>query len=270
MIVLNGVDLTLGDRQVLKNVSFEVKRGETMVILGGSGSGKTTILRVILGLYRPDDGLVRIDGREITHLRQKDLRQVRQQMAMVFQSAALFDSLTVRENVGYRLWEQGLLADDAINRTVQESLRFVGLHDIIDKMPAELSGGMRKRVGIARALASGAKVLLYDEPTAGLDPINTYLISRLIVRLKLKGVTQVVVTHDLDTAARVADRIIMIDHGQIVFEGAPDALPQSDHPAVRGFLDPETHNRDETLFPTPTQVKDSASQRTIENAGELP
>ncbi|MGH7230658.1 MAG: ABC transporter ATP-binding protein [Nitrospiraceae bacterium] len=255
MIVLNGVDLTLGDRQVLKSISFHVKTGETMVILGGSGSGKTTILRLILGLHRPDSGLVRIDGQEISHLREQDLPRVRQHMAMVFQNAALFDSLTVRENVGYRLWEHGQLPDEAINRIVEESLRFVSLQDIIDKMPAELSGGMRKRVGIARALASGAKILLYDEPTAGLDPINTCMISRLISRLKLKGVTQVMVTHDLDTAARVADRIIMIDHGQIIFEGTPKDLQQSAHPAVRGFLDPIALGCDEELFRRPaTQV----------------
>ena len=248
MIVLNSVDLTLGDRQVLKNVSFHVQTGETMVILGGSGSGKTTILRLMLGLHRPDCGLVRIDGQEISHLPERDLPRVRQHMAMVFQSAALFDSLTVRENVGYRLWEQGELDEAAINRIVEESLRFVGLQDIMDKMPAELSGGMRKRVGIARALASGAKILLYDEPTAGLDPINTCLISRLISRLKIKGVTQVVVTHDLDTAARVADRIVMIDHGRIIFEGTPDELQKSAHPAVRGFLDPIALGCDEALF----------------------
>ncbi|HJU04665.1 MAG TPA: ATP-binding cassette domain-containing protein [Nitrospiraceae bacterium] len=254
MIVLNGVDLTLGDRQVLNNVSFHVKPGETMVILGGSGSGKTTILRVILGLYRPDGGLVRIDGQEITHLRNKSLSRIRQRMAMVFQSAALFDSLTVRENVGYRLWENQQLSDDEINRIVQESLRFVGLHDIIDRMPAELSGGMKKRVGIARALASGATVLLYDEPTAGLDPINTCLISRLIRRLKEKGVTQVVVTHDLNTAGQVADRIMMIDHGHMVFEGTLDGLQRSTHAAVRAFLDPGAFGcDDDTLFPQPIE-----------------
>lgn len=238
MIALEGVWLTLGDRLVLQGVSFEVRPGETKVILGGSGSGKTTILRLILGLFRPDRGSIRVAGEEITGLREQDLAQIRQNMAMVFQGAALFDSLTVRENVGYRLWDQARLSDEVIEQKVRESLQFVGLEDAIDKMPADLSGGMRKRVGIARALASGAKILLYDEPTAGLDPINSFTICHLIMRLKTKGVTQVVVTHDLDIAFRVADRIVMIQDGSIIFEGTPEQLGGCQDPAIRGFLDP--------------------------------
>ncbi len=233
MIELDGVWLTLGGRQVLQGISFEVQPGETKVILGGSGSGKTIILKLILGLFRPDRGSIRVAGQEITGLREQDLTQIRQ-----FQGAALFDSLTVRENVGYRLWEQGGLSDEVIEQRVRESLQFVGLEDAIDKMPADLSGGMRKRVGIARALASGAKVLLYDEPTAGLDPINSFMICHLIMRLKAKGVTQVVVTHDLDIAFRVADRIVMIQDGSIIFEGTAEELGGSQDPAIRGFLDP--------------------------------
>lgn len=240
MISLEDVRLTLGDRQVLQGISFEVQPGETKVILGGSGSGKTTILRLILGLYRPDRGSIRVAGQEITGLREQDLPQIRQNMAMVFQGAALFDSLTVRENVGYRLWEQGRLSDEVIEQVVRESLQFVGLEDAIDKMPADLSGGMRKRVGIARALASGAKILLYDEPTAGLDPINSFTICQLILRLKTKGVTQVVVTHDLEIAFRVADRIVMIQDGSIVFEGTAQELGGCQDPAIRGFLDPSS------------------------------
>jgi phospholipid/cholesterol/gamma-HCH transport system ATP-binding protein len=172
-------------------------------------------------------------------------------MAMVFQSAALFDSLTVHENVGYRLSEHGTYPEERIEQIVRESLQFVGLADTMDKMPGELSGGMRKRVGIARALASGAQLLLFDEPTAGLDPINTSLIIRLILRLKHKGVTQVVVTHDLETAYAVADRIIMLHQGRVVFEGTRTELQQCNHPAVRAFLHPGRTVPEEELVPTP-------------------
>jgi phospholipid/cholesterol/gamma-HCH transport system ATP-binding protein len=238
MIEVTHVSLTLGDHAILRNVSVFVPQGSTTVILGGSGSGKTTLLRLMLGLYKPTSGSIRVDGIDITHYSERELTAVRQRMGMVFQGAALFDSLTVRENVGYRLWEHRLLPEAEIHRTVEDNLRFVGLADAIDKMPAELSGGMRKRVGIARALASGASILLYDEPTAGLDPVNTFAIGQLITRLKTKGVTQVVVTHDLETAYRVADRIVLVEEGRVLFDGTPDALRAVQDPTVRGFLDP--------------------------------
>jgi phospholipid/cholesterol/gamma-HCH transport system ATP-binding protein len=238
MIALENVFLTLGNRPVLEEVSFSVAPGETKVIVGGSGSGKTTILRLILGLHKPESGSIRIAGEEISRLPDRELPRIRRQMAMVFQGSALFDSLTVRENVGYRLWEHAMGSDAEIEAIVHESLQFVGLEDTVEKMPADLSGGMRKRVGIARALASGADILLYDEPTAGLDPINSFSIGRLILQLKEKGVTQVVVTHDLDLAFRVADRIVMIQKGQIVFQGTPGQLSGQNDPAIRGFLDP--------------------------------
>jgi phospholipid/cholesterol/gamma-HCH transport system ATP-binding protein len=251
MIALQDITLVLGDRPVLRDVSFQVKPGEAVVILGASGSGKTTILRLMLALYRPNQGSIRIDGQDLGTLRERDLPKVRQKMAMVFQGAALFDSLTVGENVGYRLWEHLRLPDDAISRIVTESLKFVGLEDTINKMPAELSGGMKKRVAIARAVASGAKVLLYDEPTAGLDPINTVMISQLILQLKSKGVTQVVVTHDLETAHRVADRVIMIHKGHLLFDGSPQDLLAFDHPEIRQFLNPRDLPADVNAFPKP-------------------
>lgn len=238
MIALREADLTLDGRPILRDIAFDVAAGETKVILGGSGSGKTTILRLILGLFKPDQGSIQVDGEEITALPESDLPRIRMNMAMVFQSAALFDSLTVRENVGYRLLEQGEVTDEAIEETVRQSLQFVGLEDAIDNMPSDLSGGMRKRVGIARALASGAKIILYDEPTAGLDPVNAFAIGHLIIQLKTKGVTQVVVTHDLDLAFRVADRIVMIEQGRIVFQGTPQDLAGRQEKAIRGFLDP--------------------------------
>ncbi len=249
MIRLDSVSLALNDHQVLRQVTFAVSPGETKVILGSSGSGKTTILRVILALVRPDEGSVYVRGEDLSTLREQELHLIRQHMAMVFQGAALFDSLSVRENVGYRLWEQGRLPDEVIENTVHESLRFVGLEDTVEKMPAELSGGMRRRVGIARALATGAGTLLYDEPTAGLDPINSCAVNKLILRLKAKGVTQIVVTHDLDTAYRVADRIVMIQKGQAIFEGTSEQLRASEHPSIREFLDPGCTAPGEWLFP---------------------
>ena len=249
MIALGNVELTLGGRRILTDISFEVPAGETKVILGGSGSGKTTILRLILGLFRPDRGSVTVDGEDISQLPEHQLPRIRQKMAMVFQGAALFDSLSVRENVGYRLWEQGLMSDESIELIVRQSLQFVGLEDSIESMPADLSGGMRKRVGIARALATGASIILYDEPTAGLDPINAYAICHLIMRLKSKGETQVVVTHDLDLAFHVADRVVMIQHGRIVFQGTPSELSSRNDPAIRGFLDPSTLPDDQERTP---------------------
>ncbi len=245
MIRLDAVEVTLGNRKVLERISFHVEPGETKVILGGSGSGKTTLLRLILGLHKPDRGSIRIEDEDITRLSEQALPRIRRKMAMVFQSAALFDSLPVRENVGYRLWEQGALSDEDIERRVRQSLRFVGLEEVIDNMPADLSGGMRKRVGIARALASGARVILYDEPTAGLDPINAYAIGHLLLQLKAKGVTQVVVTHDLDLAFRVADHVVLLHKGQVMFQGTPQELADGRNPEIRRFLDPATLSPEE-------------------------
>jgi phospholipid/cholesterol/gamma-HCH transport system ATP-binding protein len=239
MIEFKSVSLSFDGRQILENISFTLKAGETMVILGGSGSGKTTILRLILGLIHPDSGDILIEGRSIVDLSEQEMTEIRVMMALVFQHAALFDSLTVRENVGYRFWEKDLLDDEEIEQRVIESLRFVGLDDITSAMPAELSGGMRKRVAIARAVASNPRVILYDEPTAGLDPINTHIISGLIRRLQTKErVTQVVVTHDIDTAYHVSDHLIMIQRGEKIFEGTVAALKGSKDQRVQGFLNP--------------------------------
>jgi phospholipid/cholesterol/gamma-HCH transport system ATP-binding protein len=240
MIEFKNVSLSIDDRQILKNISMKVLPGNTMVIVGASGSGKTTTLRLILGLIRPDSGQILIDGQDMTKLEEKEMAPIRSKMALVFQGSALFDSLSVGENVGYRLWEQGLLDEESIELKVMESLRFVGLDDIVDHMPAELSGGMKKRVAIARALASGPEVILYDEPTAGLDPVNTYIIKELICRLHTKEhVTQVVVTHDIETAYRVADHLIMIQLGEEVFHGTLDELKASTDLRIQAFLHPE-------------------------------
>jgi len=240
MIRFTDVSMPFDGRYVFKNLSFEVPRGATQVILGGSGCGKTTVLRLILGLLRPESGSILIDGQEIVGLTERQMVPIRAKIAMVFQGSALFDSLTVRENVGYRLWEEGALDDATIEERVVESLRFVGLEDTLDKMPAELSGGMKKRVAIARALACKPKLILYDEPTAGLDPINSHLVSDLICQLRTEDqVTQVVVTHDLETAFRVADRLIMLDRGEKIFDGTVEDLQASDDPRIRTFLKPE-------------------------------
>lgn len=238
IVRLQHVFLTFDGNPVLHDISFDVAEGETTVIVGGSGSGKTTILRLILGLLRPDRGTVTVAGHDLSLLSEHKLTRIRRNMAMVFQSAALFDSLSVRENVGYRLWEEHRLADEQIEKIVRQSLQFVGLDDAIDKMPGELSGGMRKRVGIARALASGASLRLYDEPTAGLDPVNAFAIGHLIQQLKTNGETQIVVTHDLDLAFRVADHLVMIQQGRVAFSGSPQALAGQQDTAIRGFLDP--------------------------------
>ena len=217
MIRLENVFLTLGDSPILKDISFSIEKGETGVMLGASGSGKTTILRIILGLYRPDSGRVFVNGDEITGLDEDDIYKVREKMGMVFQGGALFDSFTVGENVGYRLNEKGM-DEEEVEARVRKSLCFVGLEDSIDQMPAELSGGMKKRVAIARGIASSPKILLYDEPTAGLDPINAYNITMLINRLREEeGVASVVVTHDIPAAFSVASKIAFIDEGNLVY-----------------------------------------------------
>jgi len=236
MIRLENVFLTLGDSPILKDISFSIEKGETGVMLGASGSGKTTILRIILGLYRPDSGRVFVNGDEITGLGEEELYKVREKMGMVFQGGALFDSLTVGENVGYRLKGNGMEGEE-LEARVRKSLCFVGLEDSIDQMSAELSGGMKQRVAIARGIASSPKILLYDEPTAGLDPINAYNITMLINKLKVEeGVASVVVTHDIPAAFSVANKIAFIDEGNLVYVGDKDGLLTSGDERVRNFL----------------------------------
>jgi phospholipid/cholesterol/gamma-HCH transport system ATP-binding protein len=240
MIQFTDVSLRFGDRQVLKNILMTVPFGETLAILGGSGAGKTTILRLIEGLWQSDTGSIRIDNQEIVGLSQQRMTHLRNTMALVFQGSALFDSLSVRENVGYRLWDQGALSEKTIENRIAESLHYVGLDDIAKAMPGELSGGMKKRVAIARALASHPRLILYDEPTAGLDPINTHIIKELICRLHSQDhVTQVVVTHDVETAYQVADHLIMIHQGEKVFDGTVSELKMSDDERVQAFLHPD-------------------------------
>jgi phospholipid/cholesterol/gamma-HCH transport system ATP-binding protein len=224
--------------EVLKGVSLTVPRGETMVIMGGSGSGKTVTLRLIAGLIRPTGGVVRVFGGRIDALGEEELLPIRRRMGYVFQGAALFDSLTVHENVAYPLREHTNLPEAAIRERVGHFLSLVGLGlDVLGLLPSELSGGMRKRVGIARALAQEPRMLLFDEPTAGLDPTNARMVGELIVQLR-GGVcdTAVVVTHDLELAKTVADRIAILIDGRFAALDTREAVLASDDPAVQAFL----------------------------------
>ena len=226
---------------VLNGVSFRVDKGETLVVMGGSGSGKTVLLRLIDGLIRPDSGSIRLFGQSIEHLSEEELLPVRRRLGYVFQGAALFDSLTVEENVGYPLREHTDLADAEVRERVVHFLSLVGLDEkVLPVLPAELSGGMRKRVGIARALIGQPEGLLFDEPTAGLDPTNSKLVGELISELG-SGVcdTAIVVTHDLELAKAVADRVAVLIRGRFAAIGRLDDVLGSGDPDVQAFLSGE-------------------------------
>jgi phospholipid/cholesterol/gamma-HCH transport system ATP-binding protein len=223
---------------VLRGVTFQVARGETLVVMGGSGSGKTVLLRHIAGLLQPDAGQVRVFGDNIEHLGEEELLPIRRRMGYVFQGAALFDSLTTYENVAYPLREHLHLSEEEIGARVARCLGVVGLGDeVLPKLPAELSGGMRKRVGIARALAVEPDVMLFDEPTAGLDPTNSRMVGELIHALH-RGVcdTAIVVTHDLDLTKTVADRVAILIDGRFAALGPLAEVLESREPAVQAFL----------------------------------
>jgi phospholipid/cholesterol/gamma-HCH transport system ATP-binding protein len=238
IIELKNVYLAF-DRPILENVSFAALSGETIVVAGESGTGKSTILKLLLRLLVPDRGEVFIDGEEITSLNFADALKVRQKMGMVFQGAALFDSLTVYENVAYPLREHTNLNEDEIEARVREKLSFVDLNPdrVMEQLPSDLSGGMRKRVGIARGMANNAQIMLYDEPTSGLDPLTTATITHLIIKLQRElGVTSIVVTHDIRSAFRMASRIAVLHNCRIEFFGTPEEISGSDDPYLRDFL----------------------------------
>jgi phospholipid/cholesterol/gamma-HCH transport system ATP-binding protein len=211
------------DRPILTGVSFDLGPGTTKIVLGGSGSGKTTILRLILGLLKPDSGTIVVDGTEVSRLSEQELRAVRLKIGMVFQEGALFDSLTVGENVGYRLFEEGELEEAEIEVRVREMLGFVGLAPFYERMPSELSGGQRRRVAVARALVARPQIMLYDEPTTGLDPITALNLTDLIVKVRdLDGVTSILVTHQLRDAYNVARTFVWRQNGDFVFNAVSD------------------------------------------------
>jgi phospholipid/cholesterol/gamma-HCH transport system ATP-binding protein len=238
VIELDHVSLAF-DEPVLEQISFAANEGETVVVVGESGTGKSTILKLILRLLVPDEGRVLIDGEDITHLSFEEALKVRQKMGMVFQGAALFDSMTVFENVAYPLREHTDMNEEEIEGRVREKLEFVDLDadKVMPMMPAELSGGMKKRVGIARGMANNPELMLYDEPTSGLDPLTTGTITRLIMKLQRElGVTSLVVSHDIRSAFRMATKVALLHDHHIVFFGTPEEMTGSDNEYIRDFL----------------------------------
>lgn len=227
------------DRPILVDLDMVVLEGETLLVLGESGQGKSTILKLILRLLAPDRGRVRVLGHDLTDMSFEEVLEVRRRIGMVFQNSALFDSLSVYENVAYPLRENTDMDEDTIERTVREKLEFVDLDpdQVMDQLPSEISGGMKKRVGIARAIATDPQVVLYDEPTAGLDPLAVETITDLIKKLqKEKAVSSILVTHDIRAGFRVATRVNLLRQGRIVFRGSPEELVASEDPYIRAFL----------------------------------
>jgi phospholipid/cholesterol/gamma-HCH transport system ATP-binding protein len=260
-IEFRDVVLAFDDRIILNKLSFKVLKGETKIILGGSGGGKSTIIKLVLGLLKPDEGRVLVDGEDITDYNEVQMMSVRKKIGMVFQEGALFDSLSVYDNVAYRLHEQGL-AEEEVEPEVRRMLRFVNLEDAIDKMPAELSGGMRRRVGIARALIGDPKIVLFDEPTAGLDPPTARTICELAMKLRdLEDVSSIFVTHEMNNLQYLCSeyavvneegqvvferegerlcltncKVMMMREGKIIFSGTDETLRKADDPYIQKFL----------------------------------
>jgi phospholipid/cholesterol/gamma-HCH transport system ATP-binding protein len=238
VIALKEVYLSF-DRPILEDVSFSARHGETVAIVGESGTGKSTILKLILRLLVPDSGTVAIDGDDITSLTFEEALEVRKKMGMVFQGAALFDSMTVFENVAYPLREHFHMSEDEIEARVRQKLEFVDLdpNETMEKLPSELSGGMRKRVGIARAMAGDPELMLYDEPTSGLDPLTTATITKLIMKLQRElGVTSIVVSHDIRAVSRLATKVALLAERRVKFFGTPEEMTGSDDQYIQDFL----------------------------------
>jgi phospholipid/cholesterol/gamma-HCH transport system ATP-binding protein len=232
-----GVHKTFGQKPVLRGITLDIRRGETLVVLGGSGSGKSVLLRHIIGLHKPDQGQVIVDGEDIVGYDEDELIPVRKKVAMLFQAGALFDSMTVSENVGYGLREHTDLSEEAIAGRVREKLQMVELPNVEVLMPSELSGGMRKRVALARSIAMDPSCILYDEPTTGLDPVTAGTINDLIRSLQARlSVTSVVVTHDIDSAFFVGDRVAFLYEGRMEFVGTIDEARHAKAPTLRTFL----------------------------------
>ena len=245
MIRLNNVRKRFGDKEALKDISLTIEKGETIAIIGGSGSGKSTLLRLMIGLDRPTSGEIYIGGENIAVLSEDALDRVRLRMGMVFQYSALFDSMSVGENVSFGLREHTDKSEAEIRRIVEEKLELVGLPGVEKLMPQELSGGMKKRVGLARAIATNPEIIFYDEPSSGLDPIMTAKIDELIIDMQKKlGVTSVVVTHDMASASRIADRIAMIYDGTLIAVDMVERFQDIKDERVQAFFRTLHHRRE--------------------------
>jgi phospholipid/cholesterol/gamma-HCH transport system ATP-binding protein len=237
LIELRNIHKRFGQLVVLDGITLSIEPRKCVVILGASGSGKSVMLKHIVGLIKPDEGEVWFDGKRIDNLSERDYVEVRKRFGFLFQMGALFDSMTVEENIAFPLEEHTSKSTGDIDRIIDDKLRLVGLPQVRRTMPGELSGGQRKRIALARAIALDPEVVIYDEPTTGLDPIRSDVINELIIKLQRElDVTSVVVTHDMISAFKVADRIVMLHEGKILFDGTAEEIRQSDHPRVRQFV----------------------------------
>jgi len=238
IIGIHGLRKSFGPKLVLDSLDLDIERGKTLVVIGRSGCGKSVLLKHITGLVRPDAGEILFEGEDMTRFDRKKLFQMRMHFGMLFQSSALFDSMTVGENVALPLRKHSSVSEDEITRIVGAKLELVGLTGVQDQYPAEMSGGMKKRIGLARAVAMDPQVVLYDEPTTGLDPIMAAVINELIRTLQRElKVTSIVVTHDIRSAYHVGDRIAMLHEGRIIHSGTPDEVRRSDDPVIRQFVE---------------------------------
>lgn len=238
MIDIIDVHKSFGNNYVLRGINLKINEGESVVVIGGSGSGKSVLVKHIIGLLRPDRGTVIVDGTDLSKLNENELNELRKKFGMLFQAAALFDSMKVWENVGFGLKRHKRLTDKDVKEIAVEKLKLVGLVGVEDLMPSELSGGMRKRVGLARAIAMEPEILLYDEPTTGLDPIMADAINDLIIEMREKlNITSIAITHDIKSAYKIADRIAMLYNGEIIETGSPDEIRNTSNPIVKQFIE---------------------------------